>query len=135
MRTVAEVEGAKVAHCVELIVSLLQGQKVEIFGKNIHIETGVMQGSPLSPKLFCFVVDTAISDSEVLTRMADTSNLFAYANDLGSTLLGKKHALEVMTEFSKLQKNQLTMHMGKTKFLSADKDIVEAAAEVGVESV
>ena len=37
LRAVAEGEGAKVAHCVELIVSLLQGQKVDIFGKEIPI--------------------------------------------------------------------------------------------------
>lgn len=98
----AEGEGAKVAHCVELFVSLLQGQKVDIFGKEIPFKTVVMQGSPLSPKLFCFVVDTAVSDSQVLTKMAETGKLFAYADDLGSTLLSKKHACEVMSEYRNL---------------------------------
>ncbi len=37
LRAVAEGECAKVANCVELIVSLLQSQKVNILGKKILI--------------------------------------------------------------------------------------------------
>ena len=67
--------------------------------------------------------------------MTETSNLFAYADDLASTLLNKQHALEVMSQFNGLERGNLTMHLGKTKFLTGNEEIIEAAVEIGVEAV
>lgn len=94
-----------------------------------------MQGYPLSPKFFCFFVDLTLRDSEILSTMTETGNLFAYADDLASTFLNQTHTIEVMTEFKYLEKDNLTIHIGKTKFLTADEGITEAAAEVEVGAV
>ena len=42
LRQVAVNERDITSHCVELIISLLHGQMIEIFGKNIKVEKGVM---------------------------------------------------------------------------------------------
>ncbi len=94
-----------------------------------------MQRSPLSPKLFCFVVDLALRDSEVIATMIGTGNLFAYADDLASTLFNKSYALEVMSEFKGLERENLTIHIPKAKFLAGVTGIKEAAVEIGVEAV
>ena len=67
--------------------------------------------------------------------MTEIRNLFAYAGDLASTLLNKQHALEVMTQFNGLERDNLTMHLGKTKFLTGNEKIIEEAVEIGVEAV
>lgn len=40
-----------------------------------------------------------------------------------------------MTEFKSLEKDNLVIHLGKTKFLTDDKNISEAAKELNVEAV
>lgn len=67
--------------------------------------------------------------------MAEIGKLFAYADDMASTLLNKKHALVVVAEFKHLEKDNLTMHVGKTKFLTSDNQIMEAAVETGIDTV
>jgi len=97
-----------------LIVSILERQLVDIFGKQIAVHTGVMQGSPLSPKLFTFVVDTAIRDCQILTTMTVSRNLFAYADDLATTLKNKAHAKEIMVAMDSLKSEKLFVNMSKT---------------------
>ena len=118
-----------------MIVSILERQLVDILGKQIAVQTGVMQGSPLSPKLFTFVVDTAISDCQILTTMTVSRNLFAYADDLATTLKNKAHAKEIMVAMDSLKSEKLFVNMSKTELLTADVGIEEAAAEMGIKAV
>ena len=71
LRQVGRNAGLITSHCVELIISLLDGQLIEIFGVNIKVEKGVMQGSPLSPKIYNFVVNSLLRKSKLLRKMCE----------------------------------------------------------------
>ena len=118
-----------------MIESILERQLVDILGKQIAVQTGVMQGSPLSLKLFTFVVDTAIRDCQILTTMTVSRNLFAYADDLATTLKNKAHAKEIMVAMDSLKSEKLFVNMSKTELLTADVGIEEAAAEMEIKAV
>lgn len=94
-----------------------------------------MQGSPISPKLFTFVVDMALRDSEILTKMTVTGNLFAYADDLAATLLKKSHTIEVLGEIDSLKRDNPVIFWTKSKILTEEAGVTEACKEIGVEVV
>jgi len=70
-RQVGRNKGLITSHCVELIISVLDGQIIEIFEVNIEVEKGVMQGSPLSPKFVNFVVESVLKKSKLLRKMCE----------------------------------------------------------------
>ena len=59
--------------------------------------------------------------------------MFAYAENLASTILSKAYAVEVISEFRGLEKENLVINISQTKFITGDNKITKAAAEIGVE--
>lgn len=112
-------EGDIKSHCVKLIISLLHGQMIDIFGKLIRVEKGIMQGSPLSPKLFNFLVDCVLKQSSLLNHMCVQNLIGMYADDMAIELDSATTVFKVITELENLARDNLSLNKKKTKAIAS----------------
>ena len=66
-----------------------------------------MQGSPLSPKLFNFLVDYALKQSPLLRKLCQQHLIGMYADDMAVEVSNAEETRKVIEELEQLRKRSL----------------------------
>jgi len=94
-----------------------------------------MQGSPLSPRLFNFVIDCVIKQCNRLKKMASRHELSMFADDMVLEVDGADSTSKTLAVLCMLKSYNLTLNLKKTKVLTVDVEIARAAEKSGIEIV
>lgn len=82
-----------------------------------------MQGSPLSPKLFNFILDSVIKKSKFLRALAEKHLLAMYADDLFIQVKDGESAANSIRELELMARDNLLINKKKTKTMTLNPTI------------